>query len=88
MTAEELSLAATTAAEAHDAATAAADIARGLRVLAAQLDAGRAACNAIAAAGHGPGGRCHVWGCPACYALAGAEVAGLWTPEPDPGGTS
>lgn len=60
-----------------------AELARTLRRVAAQLDAGRAACKALAAAGHGPGGRCHVWGCPACYALAGAEVAGLWAPEPE-----
>jgi hypothetical protein len=59
------------------------DIARDLRRVAAQLDAGRAACKALAAAGHGPGGSCHAWRCGGCRALRDAEVAGLWTPEPE-----
>jgi hypothetical protein len=57
--------------------------ARAGRVLGAQLDAGQAACQYIAAAGHGPGGSCHAWRCGGCRALRDAEVAGLWTPEPE-----
>lgn len=55
-------------------------LARFARVTAAQLDAGQAACRFIAAAGHQGRHR----NCRACSVLADAEVAGLWTPEPDP----
>jgi hypothetical protein len=56
---------------------AAIDLVRGLRVVAAQLDAGRNACKAIAAAGHD--GTVHR--CRACGVLAVAKSVGLWTQE-------
>jgi hypothetical protein len=83
VTADPLALSALAAAEASITGTA-----RLMRRVAAQLDAGQAACRALAAQGHGPGGSCHAWRCGGCGVLRDAEVAGLWTPEPDPGETS
>jgi hypothetical protein len=58
------------------------DLARDLRRVAAQLDAGRRLAAEVAE-GHRPGHTRYNPPCRVCAALRNCEVAGLWTPEPE-----